>query len=295
MAVRSRKTLPVENIETTLRGIGTRPMKSYGQNFLVNGQIADGIVECIPEKDLEHIIEVGPGLGILTERLLKRGAKVIAVEKDRLLCDYLKKKFHSGLKGYLEVINDDALHILDSMGERDHFMVSNLPFNISSSFTGRLLDSTRFIELKRNPFKGAVIMYQKEFAGRLISPCGSRNYGKLSVMFRTKMDFKHLFDVKKNMFHPQPRVDASVISYRPKEEFTKIPEDPEMFRKLVHVVFLNRRKKLKNALNPRSIGLDLDMDDIEWILEDMDVADRRPEQLDENLFMELSNKLSRLA
>ncbi len=277
-----------------LSELGIKALKSFGQNFLLEENIADRIVNEVPSQHLDKILEIGPGLGVLTERLLERGSKITAIEKDRTLANYLSEKFSVTDKGEITIINEDALNILDDFLKKNLFIVSNLPFNISSRLTGNILDSVPFIPRKYNPFKGAVIMYQEEFARRLVSGHGGKEYGRLSVMFRSKMDHNEVMDVPKGAFHPVPKVNAKVVHFHPKDEYEIWPVDEELFRKLVHVVFLNRRKKMKNSVNPRSFGLELEMDDIKWILDDLDLTDRRPEELSPEIFIRLSNRLSDL-
>jgi 16S rRNA (adenine1518-N6/adenine1519-N6)-dimethyltransferase len=277
-----------------LSELGIRALKSFGQNFLLEENIAQRIVNEVPSQHLDKILEIGPGLGILTERLLERGSKITAIEKDGTLANFLCEKFSSTDKGDITIIKEDALKIIDDFLQRDLFIVSNLPFNISSRLTGKILDSVPFLPREENPFKGAVIMYQEEFARRLVSGHGGKEYGRLSVMFRSKMIHQDVMDVSNGSFYPVPKVNAKVVHFHPKDEFEISPVDDELFRKLVHVVFLNRRKKMKNSVNPRSFGLELEMEDIKWILDDIDLTDRRPEELPPEIFIRLSNRLSDL-
>ncbi len=284
-----------ERVDLLLREMGKKALRSFGQNFLLDGSIADRIVNSIPKQHLDKILEIGPGLGVLTERILERGASITAVEKDVSLSNYLEDRFSSPKKGSIKVINDDILNIIDDHLSRDLFVVSNLPFNISSRFTGSLLDGVPFQNGEDNPFKGAIIMYQEEFAGRLISHHGGKDYGRISVMFESKMDHSFVMDVPRNVFYPVPKVNARVLHFHPKEDYLRIPDNQDIFRKLVHVVFLNRRKKLKNSVNPRSFGLELEREDIKWILDDMDLTDKRPEEVTPEIFIELSNRFTDLS
>ncbi len=284
-----------ERVDLLLREMGKKALRSFGQNFLLDGSIADKIVNNIPKQHLDKVLEIGPGLGVLTERILERGASITAVEKDVSLSSFLEDRFSNPKKGSFKVINDDILNIIDDHLSRDLFIVSNLPFNISSRFTGSLLDGVPFQRREDNPFKGAIIMYQEEFAGRLISRHGRKDYGRLSVMFESKMDHSHIIDVPRNVFYPIPKVNARVLHFYPREDYKIIPDNPDIFGKLVHVVFLNRRKKMKNSVNPRSFGLDLEREDIRWILDDMDLTDRRPEEIPPEIFIELSNRFTDLS
>jgi 16S rRNA (adenine1518-N6/adenine1519-N6)-dimethyltransferase len=284
-----------EEIKHILDSLKTKANKTYGQNFLIDNTIADRIVNEIPKKELKNILEVGPGLGVLTLKLLEMGANIKAVEKDPILSKQLEKSFSREIPEKLRIWQNDILDLFKEMLLDNPFIVSNLPFNISSKFTGKLLDVVEFKKCRKYSFSGAIIMFQHEFARRLISDHGSKEYGRITVMFRSKMNFKEILDVPRNAFYPIPKVDGKVIYFEPKKEFNHIPRNEEMFSKLVNVVFLNRRKKMKNSVNPRSIGIELDMDDIKWLLEDMDIANRRPEELPPETFIELSNQLFKLA
>jgi len=281
----------LERISRLLDKMGTRPLRSYGQNFLVERNVAEAIAAEVPEDHLEHIIEIGPGLGVLTGYLLERGANITAIEKDPILSENLYDNVGYLDKGQLEVVCGDAIKELDAIGSKEHFIVSNLPFNISSRLMGRIIDKTDPTDDRPANFKGALIMFQEEFTNRLISDHGSKEYGRISVMFRTKMSYHHVIDVPRSYFHPVPKVDASVIFFEPRTDLTPIPKDMKLFSDLVHVTFLNRRKKMRNSVNPRSLGMDLEIEDIRWILEDMDMSDTRPEDLTPEQFIELSNRL----
>ncbi len=291
-------SMELERVRVTLSKIGTRPIYAYGQNFLLDRSISRNIASEVPDRFIDNIFEIGPGLGILTKALLARGAKVRAIEKDGILASNLHKIIGPPLNERLEMIRGDAMNIIPGRikdGNEDVFIVSNLPFNISSRLIGGILDQIIIGGSYPNHFKGGVIMFQEEFANRIISDPGSKTYGRISVMFRSKMDFHEVIKVPRNSFFPIPKVNASVIAFKPKTEFNVIPQDNDIFSKLVHDVFLNRRKKLKNTVNPRSIGIDLGMEDIKWILDDMEITDLRPENLSPDTFITLSNRLFDLA
>lgn len=284
----------LERIQSLLAKIGKKPLKSYGQNFLVERKIAKKISENVPEKHLDHILEIGPGLGVLTGYLLERGAKVTAIEKDPILAETLFANIDRQDTEALDVICDDAIKVLDRFDGKDHYIVSNLPFNISSRLMGNILDRTDILDPDNNSMKGGLIMFQEEFSRRLTSDHGSKEYGRISVMFRTKMRFQHIMDVGSSSFYPPPKVNASVIKFEPKYDHDKVPVDMKLFSDLVHVTFLNRRKKMRNSVNPRSLGMLLEMEDTRWLLDDMGISDLRPEDLPPEIFVELSNRLASL-
>lgn len=286
-----------DRIRNILDDIGRGPRHSFGQNFLTNRSLASQIIDSVPKDHYNNIVEIGPGMGILTLGLLERGATVTAIEKDAELADKLEDITPEEHIDRLHLIRDDATRRIARMMREencDFYLVSNLPFNISSRIMGDILDNTDFVDLDHSRFKGATIMFQLEFARRLVSEHGSKKYGRISVMFRSKMDSRFLMKVPKGMFYPPPKVDAAVVQFNPKEKFDNIPTDPDIFNKLVHVVFLNRRKKLKNTVNPPSMGIDLGKDDVIWILDDMEISNLRPEDLDPDKFITLSDRISEL-
>ncbi len=222
------------SVRDILRELGIHPSKRRGQNFLVDRNI---IRIQVREAELEpddRILEIGPGLGILTEALLGSGAKVIAVEKDPLLYRYLLenlKPFHDNLT----LLHGDFLKTEITNINK---VVSNLPYNISSPVTFRLRDIG---------YKMAVLMYQHEFALRLIAPQGGGDYSRLSVMCQYDFDVFFLKKISRNVFYPRPRVDSALIKLEPKHR-EDTAGDYDLFRDLVRAAFSNRRKKLKNAL-----------------------------------------------
>jgi 16S rRNA (adenine1518-N6/adenine1519-N6)-dimethyltransferase len=134
-------------------------------------------------------------------------------------------------------------------------------------------------------------MFQKEFTQRLVALKGGKDYGKISVMFQIKMDHELLFNVPKDRFYPVPKVDATVISFEPKSGPDKVPDDDRVFRSLVGLLFLNRRKKIRNSLRGGSIGPDIPDDVVMEVLNRKGFGDLRPEELEPGDFVDLSNDL----
>lgn len=281
----------MSSIIDELEMISKRPRKSLGQHFLRDRDICRRIVNNIPIQKGAMVTEIGPGMGALTEELLHQGYKVKALELDPDLVSHLEIRFKDQIGSFLQIENIDAIKALKQGGfPSDQFIISNLPYNISSSLLGFLLDS---VDLSHGTsgFKGAMIMFQKEFGNRLVAVPGGKDYGKISVMFHLKMDYKVLFQVPKDRFYPQPKVDGIVILFSPKVHPEVIPKDNKFLRTLVTTAFINRRKKLKNSILPGSLDLDLDVDVIRSILKEMNIIDERPERLSPSDFVELSNKV----
>ncbi len=280
-----------ESIIRELMALSTSPKKHFGQNFLTDVETCRQIIRNIPLNKGEQVIEIGPGLGILTEQLLISGYLVKAIEIDPDMIDHLRGKLCKKYPGKLEMINEDILKFINSgnIGPED-VLISNLPYNISSNFMGHLLDSID-LENEEHIFKGAIIMFQSEFASRLISSPKTKEYGKISVMFQAKTEYRKIFDVHRSKFYPEPKVNGTIIYFNPKKVKGNIPKNDRVFRSIVTVLFLNRRKKIKNSLTSSSIGLNIPDENIKTYLLEIGISDRRPEELTPAEFIDLTNGL----
>ncbi|KAJ1481051.1 S-adenosyl-L-methionine-dependent methyltransferase [Baffinella frigidus] len=182
-------------------------MKSRGQHFLANPLIIQAIVDKADIKPSDIVLEVGPGAGALTAKLLEKAKKVIAIELDSRWAAELHKRFPAGGPGgQLSVINNDVLRV-----DWPYFdvCVANLPYQISAPFTNKLL-------MHRPLFKCAVLMYQREFAMRLCAKPGDELYCRLSVNTSLLSEVQHLIKVGKNNFKPPPKVESSVVKITPR-------------------------------------------------------------------------------
>ncbi|MFW3146650.1 MAG: 16S rRNA (adenine(1518)-N(6)/adenine(1519)-N(6))-dimethyltransferase RsmA [Thermoplasmatota archaeon] len=268
--------------------------KRFGQNFLNDRSVCRRIVDEIPRERINTVMEIGPGLGILTGELLDSGYEVIALEIDQDLCDHLSDLFSQRLGSDLQLHNMDGMRYLNEIKSNSiPFIVSNLPFNISSELIGFLLDRIDLASGSK-ALDGGIIMFQKEFAKRLVAPPGNKSYGRLSVMFQTKMDYRTLFEVSRYNFKPVPKVDAMVIGFEQKRDPITIPSNDLLFRKLVNVAFMNRRKKLKNSILPPPLNLDVNPTSLVNLLDSNGLSGRRPDSLAPEEFVELSNSLNAL-
>ncbi len=213
--------------------LGITPSKSLGQNFLIDEGLACRIVDAAKISKDETVLEIGPGLGVLTEKLESISGKLILVERDDDLFRYLKGKF--SLEN-VEIIHGDVLNI--DLPNFDK-VVSNLPFSISSPITFKLLDQD---------FKTGVLTYQKEYADRMLAEVGEKNYSRLTVMVSTHAEVERLFDIPKDRFYPSPKIDATVVKLTPKEPDFNL-KYPDVFSEVVRQLFSYRRKMIRNALN----------------------------------------------
>ena len=232
--------MKLSEISTTLREIRVAPIKSLGQNFLHDQNLARWIVEQAEISADYFVIEIGPGLGALTELALAKGAHVLAIEKDKRLADYLREKF-SGKA--LEVLHADALdfdtRMLYARG-RVKFL-GNLPYYIASQLL------IKFLEYP-SPILLWLLMLQKELAKRLTATPGTRDYGSLTLMLQFHHRIEYLRSVDANVFLPKPEVDSALVRVTPRAP-QEIPEcDFELFHRLVRLGFAQRRKQLAKLL-----------------------------------------------
>ncbi len=244
--------------KSILKEYGIRLNKNIGQNYLIDKNKRDQIIDFGNINKNDTVLEIGSGIGTLTIELAKRAKKVIAVEQDSRIYNILNTQLKNEEINNVELINNDALKV-----EFPEFnkIVSNLPYQISSPIT--------FKFLKYN-FDLAILMYQKEFASRMNGNVGSKNYSRLSAMLYFKCNVEKLTEVSCESFIPKPKVDSTVISLTPKKlELT--PEDFEVYSKFTKALFQHRNKKIKNALiNSRHIICNLDKNEIKERLNNVD-------------------------
>ena len=209
-----------------------RPIKKLGQNFLVDESLLKEQIEYANLNEEDTVLEVGAGIGNLTKFLLEKAKKVIVVEKDKRMIKILEDRF-SG-KENLEIIHSDVLKIdLPDFNKT----VSNIPYVISSPLTFKLLETE---------FKKAIIMYQKEFAQRMVAKPGTREYSRLSVACHYYADIKLLRTVPETAFHPEPKVQSALVEINPRNPQFEV--DEKFFFNLLRGLFIHRKKTVKNAL-----------------------------------------------
>lgn len=251
---------------------GIKLDKRKGQNYLVNEDVLSKIIHDAELSKRDSVLEIGAGIGTLTIPLSESAGKVVAVEQDRKVAYVLEKRLEEMGLSNVEVIVDDATKIdLPSTNK----VVSNLPYQISSPITFKILE---------NPFEMAVLMYQKEFAERMVASPGDRNYSRLSVMMYLYSEVEMLFEVSKNDFFPKPKVSSAVIKLKPKIDQVIDP----FFVDVTRALFQHKKKKIRNALMDsfHEIG-DFDKSEIKNLVSklDQDVVDQRvfkmsPEKLE---------------
>jgi len=271
------------DIQATLKQLNISPRHALGQNFLRNDSIADAIVGFAEPEKGDTFLEVGPGLGILTTRLLDAGASVVAVEKDTEVFWGLEEIFEDDDKK-LTLVNKDILDT-DLTQFKYNKVISNLPFQISSPFTFKILEKPEF-DL-------GVVTYQLEFARRLTARPGLKDYSRLTVMAYYRAEMKVLRRIKAGSFYPRPKVDGAVIQMIPRKEPPFHVENETFFENMVRELFNHRRKTIRNSLKGAYsvLGKGMEKEAYKAVVNEMPMGDRRPEMLEPEELGELGNKL----
>ena len=205
--------------------------KSWGQNFLIDDNIINKIITVINPKKKDVILEIGPGHGALTKELFIYCNNISAVEIDPLLCKSLNKKFNT-----LKLFNEDILKWNNKEDILYNKIIGNVPYNISSQIIFKFLSI--------NTWDTMVLMLQKELAQRIIGKSGTKQYGRISVMAQNLSNISYMFDISKNVFHPKPQVNSSILIFTK----IKISFNIDKFSLFIKQAFKQRRKKLKNNL-----------------------------------------------
>lgn len=218
-----------------------RPRKRFGQNFLQNRQIIDNIIRALNLNPGDNVLEIGPGMGALTQPLLSILDKLTAVEIDTDLQALLAAMPQT--HGKLTLIDADALKVDYSQFGDQLRVIGNLPYNISTPLLLRLLRHAAHIDDMH-------FMLQKEVVERIAAGPGSKAYGRLSVMLQYYCEVEHLFNVPPTAFHPQPKVDSAIVRLTPYSISPYPHVEFESLESLVACAFSMRRKTLANNLKP---------------------------------------------
>lgn len=239
-----------QSLSKTTKGIlnkyGIKLNKNLGQNYLIDKNKRDQIINFGNLTKDDVVLEIGTGIGTLTIELAKRAGKVIAIEQDTKIANILSERLEEEKIDNVELINDDALNIDFPKFNK---IISNLPYQISSPITFKFLNYD---------FDLAVLMYQKEFARRMNGQVNTKDYSRLSAMLYFKCDVEKLTDVSSESFIPKPQIDSTVVKLTPKEN--KISKDDfKVYSNYTKALFQHRNKKIRNALiDSRHVVCDLD-------------------------------------
>jgi len=218
-----------------------RAKKSLGQNFLIDKNIIDKIINSVPITDNE-ILEVGPGTGNLTREILKKNpSKMYLVEKDTFLAENLEKISDERVK----IFNEDILKFDENLLSKNKIIVfGNLPYNVSTEIL-----STWITKLKNDYwFSDLLLMFQKEVADRIIAQSNTSTYGRLSILANWRLNINKICDISPESFSPKPKIQSSLIHFTPKKNFVEI-KNPLNLEKITRIFFSHRRKMLKKPFN----------------------------------------------
>ena len=218
-----------------------KPKKSLGQNFLNDKKILTQIVETGKIKKKDIILEIGPGTGNLTNEILKKSPKkLLVVEKDNNLSNFLKKKYEFKI----DVINKDILNCYDIFKYDQPIKVfGNLPYNIST----KLLTSFIKLDNLEKKFEKFIFIFQKEVADRIIAEENTKNYGRLSILTSWKMNCEKIIDIDPKYFYPKPNVWSSLIILTPKSKIEKLINSKNL-EHITNIFFSQRRKMIKKPM-----------------------------------------------
>jgi 16S rRNA (adenine1518-N6/adenine1519-N6)-dimethyltransferase len=237
---------------------GIKLNKNLGQNYLIDKNKRDQIINFGDISKEDVILEIGTGIGTLTLELAKRAKKVIAIEQDQKICEILAQRLEDEKIDNVELINDDALKVDFPPFNK---IISNLPYQISSPITFKFLNYD---------FDLGILMYQKEFASRMNGEVGTKNYSRLSAMLYFKCNVEKLTEVSNESFIPKPQIDSTVVKLTPKENSIS-DEDFRTYSKFTKALFQHRNKKIKNALiDSRHIISNIDKKVLKKRLNDID-------------------------
>ncbi len=283
----ARATIDPEQVRSTLRAAGLRARHALSQNFLADPDVLSAILAEAAPAPGERVLEIGPGLGLLTGGLLDAGAAVTAVELDRGLAGFLRSRFEPALdRGDLQLIEGDALDLdLVRLLEPPYDVVANLPYHITSPILHALLGQTP------RP-RRLVLMVQREVAERIAAPPGKMSYLSVFVQYHARV--RIAFRVPPESFEPEPAVESAVIVVEPYDADDRLdPDEEDGLWRLVQAGFRERRKMLHNVLARQ---LPVDAARVDGALAKAGIApDRRPQTLAVGEWLVLREALGPLA
>tara|TARA_A100001011_G_scaffold400710_1_gene517837 strand:+ start:6505 stop:7296 length:792 start_codon:yes stop_codon:yes gene_type:complete len=217
------------------------PKKSLGQNFLIDKEIINLIIETGNVKKNDLVLEVGPGKGNLTEKILEKSPKeLIVIEKDLRFTEHLNSRFGERIR----IIHEDMMkYSFDSFSEKNIIVFGNLPYNISTQIL------VKWIKMKNlnNFCKKFILMFQKEVAERIIANVNTKNYGRLSILSNWKFNIEKIVDIYPSSFKPKPKVDSTLLVFTPKNEFYNLKNSKNL-EYITNIFFSQKRKMIKKPL-----------------------------------------------
>lgn len=279
-----------EDTKFLMKKYGITANKKLGQNFLIDENVIDTIVNTSEISSDDLVIEIGPGLGTLTQKLLQKAGKVIAIELDERMISILKDRFF--IYHNFEIINEDVLKVdlnklikenKEQLGLKRTKIVANLPYYITTPIIMKLLEEKLNIE-------SITVMIQKEVADRLTAIPGGKNSGAITYTVYYYATSEEVLTVPNNSFIPEPEVESEVIKLNLRKEPVIKVKDEKKFFSLIKSAFMQRRKTLLNAIG--NSGLNTTKEQMEQILKELDIDTKvRGEALTINQFAKISEKL----
>lgn len=254
--------------------MSVKAKKHLGQHFLTDETIAKKIADTLSLKGYDHVLEIGPGMGVLTKYLFEKNINVSLIELDTESVTYLKSNF---LNQKFTIYNEDFLrfNLQEIIKNNPLAIIGNFPYNISSQILFKTLEYKTWIP----EFSG---MFQKEVAERACATHGNKTYGILSVLIQAFYDTEYLFTVSEHVFDPPPKVKSGVMRMRRKENY-ELPCDEKLFFRVVKTSFQQRRKTLRNSLKSFELSQELRSEEL---------FSKRPEQLSVENFIHLTQLIA---
>ena len=273
-----------------LNKYGIHANKSLGQNFLINNEVVSTIIESANISNKDLVIEIGPGLGTLTSRILEKAGKVICVELDDRMISILEDRFK--LYNNFELIHNDVLKVnlnkiieenLENSSLKTAKIVANLPYYITTPIIMKLLEEKLNIET-------ITVMIQKEVADRLVALPGTKNAGAITYSVYYYADAIKIIDVEKNSFIPEPNVTSTVIQLKIRKESLLQVENEELMFKIIKQAFMQRRKTLVNALS--NLAIFNNKEEIIQLLKELNINEKvRGEALTIEQYAKITNRI----
>ncbi len=260
------------------------PKKSLGQNFLVDNNIINKIIKIGNIQKNKTILEIGAGYGNLTKKLASMNPKKIyAIEKDKKLVFFLKKNLASFKN--VQIIENDIFNFIEQKNfGRNIIVFGNLPYNISTQILASL------VMLQDWPpwYDSLILMFQKEVADRIIAKNKSKTFGRLSVLCNWRLEVKKHFDISKNSFLPKPKVNSTLLSFKPKKNNKYNIKNPKNLENVTRILFSGRRKMINKNFaklfeSSKEIAEDLNLN-----------LSHRPEELSHEMFYKITMKYEEL-
>jgi len=255
-----------------------RAKKSLGQNFLIDNNIINKIIKIGNIDKNTNVMEIGSGYGNLTKAIIYNNPKkILAVEKDKKLAFLLNERFKHCSS--LKVINRDILDIIaEKKSDKNIIVFGNLPYNISTKILSSL------IMLKDWPpwYDALILMFQKEVADRILAKVKTKDFSRLTVLSNWRLEIKKHFDVSRHCFSPKPKINSTILSFKPKKNIFYNFKNPKNLEKITRILFSNRRKMINKNLiklfkGKKSLINELAID-----------LNKRPEELNSEIFYRIT-------